>query len=109
MNPEPVVVGGTYEWYATIYKNIVTAPGIYPVWDLTGATIMLTFVSPLLVKTQYTATIDVAANGTVYYTNPAGLFTAAGFWSRSWKISQSGIILESKARTFEVFASMAAV
>ena len=108
MAVQPPVLGSQYEWYATITKNSAAAPTTYSAWDLTGATITLSFVAPSKAKKHYTATIDVAANGTVYYVNPASTFDEEGIWSRSWKVSQGGVVIESRELTFSVYASAAA-
>lgn len=109
MGIQKVVCGGTHIWYATLSKNTEATPTVYAAWDLTGATITLTFVSPAGVATHCTASIVVAASGTVHYTNLAALFSVNGNWSLSWKVSQSGVVLESQQATFAVYPSAAAL
>ncbi len=109
MTIQPVVVGGTYEWFlnpATI--NTEAAPSVFGALDLTGATITISFVSPSGVGSHFSATIVSAANGTAKYTNGSTLFDVAGDWGVSWKVSKSGTILESQITYFKVYPSGAA-
>lgn len=109
MPAQPIVVGGTYQWYATISKNTAAAPTTFTAWNLTGATITVTFIPPNAgTAKHYSASIVVAADGTVSYTNVVGTFDVAGTWLISWKVSQSGVILESRQSSFQVYPSAAA-
>lgn len=106
---QPVVIGGTYNWYLNRARiNTEASPKVFGTWDITGATVTITFVPPSGDGQQFTATIISGSDGTARYINLAGLFTVAGTWGVSWKISLSGTILETKIENFEVFVSGAA-
>lgn len=98
MAAEPVVVGGTYNWKLTATKDGAA-------YDLTGATVVLTFVSPSGTRTQYTFT---AAASSPAYENPTGLITTHGEWIRSWKTTLSGVVLETREIPFTAYRSRAA-
>ena len=108
MTIQPVVVGGTYDWFlnpATI--NSESAPSVYGVWNITGATVTITFVSPSGAYTSFSATIVSGSAGTAHYVNATSLFNVTGQWGYSWKISLSGTVLESQIVTFTVYPSAA--
>lgn len=109
MPVQQVVVGGTYDWFlnpATI--NTEAAPHVFGAWDLTGATVTISFISPTGVGQHFTASL-LAARGTARYINTTALFNVAGDWGISWKIVQSGVVLESQILTFRVYPSGAAI
>lgn len=106
---QPVVVGGTYDWFLNpALINTEAAPQVFGVWDLTGATVTISFIPPSGAGQHFTATIVSASEGTARYINSASLFNVAGQWGVSWKISKSGTILESKITYFTVYPSGAA-
>ena len=106
---EPVVIGGTYDWLITAKINTQAAPTVYGAWDLTGATVTVSFVPPSGDATQLSATILSATAGTAHYINLAALINVVGDWGISWKVSKSGTILESQITYFKVYASGAAL
>lgn len=106
---EPIVVGGTYNWFLNPARiNVEAAPGVYGAWDLTGATVTISFVNPSGVGTSFAATIVSATAGTARYVNQTSLFDVVGKWGVSWRVSKSGTVLESRIVEFEVYASGAA-
>ncbi len=118
MPVQPIVVGGTYDWYLNRASiNTEAAPGVFGPWDITGATVTVSFIyynngpdaTPSDPGQHFTATILSGPDGTAHYVNTAGLFATAGTWGMSWKISLSGIILESEIFFFKVKASGAAM
>lgn len=115
--PEPKVVGGTYDWFLNPARiNTRTAPRVFGIWDITGATVTISFMrygngqaaAATSVGGHFTATILNGTDGTAHYTNLANLFNQEGTWGVSWKVSKSGIILESDIDFFIVKASGAA-
>ena len=102
MASEPIVMGGTYYWKLTATKDGA-------VWDLTGATITITFFTPSGTTKEYAAAILVAANGTAFYVNPTATFDAKGPWSVSWQVTQSGVIQETQEDSFTVYRSLASI
>ena len=106
---QPVVVGGTYDWFLNPASiNTQASPGVFGAWDLTNATVTVSFISPSGVGSHFTATL-LATKGTAHYVNAASLFNTAGQWSVSWKVSLSGNILESQMIPFTVYPSGAAI
>lgn len=117
MPPQPVVVGGTYDWFLNPAQiNTRAAPKVFGVWDITGATVTISFMrygngpnaDPTSVGGHFSATILDGAAGTAHYTNTAGLFNLKGTWGYSWKIVSGSTVLESDIIFFEVKASGAA-
>lgn len=115
---EPIVVGGTYDWFmnpATI--NTRASPGVFGIWDITGATVTISFMhygngpnqAPTNVAGHFTATILDGSAGTAHYVNLASLFDLPGTWGLSWKVSLSGTVLESEIYFFKVKTSGAAL
>lgn len=118
MPAEPVVIGGTYDWFLNPAKiNTRASPKVFGLWNITGATVTITFArfgnGPDAPHTgsasHFTATILDGAAGTAHYTNAAGLFDQTGTWGYSWKVSLSGTILESDIYFFKVKSSGAAL
>ena len=112
MAAQPVIVGGTYDWFLNgVTINSRSAPGTFAVWDITGATVTISFVyyGNGSAGQQFTATVLDGAAGTAHYVNLTSLFDAAGSWGVSWRVSLSGTVLESGITTFEVKASGAAL
>lgn len=114
---QPIVVGGTYDWFLNPAAiNTRASPGVFGVWDITGATVTVSFMhygngqnnAPTSVAGHFTATVLSGPDGTAHYVNAAGLFNLAGTWGLSWKISLAGTILESDILFFKVKASGAA-
>ncbi len=104
-----IVVGGTYDWFlnpATI--NTEAAPGVFGAWDLTGATVTISFVPPTGSGQHFTADVQAGTGGLANYTNLVSLFNVAGQWGVSWKVSNAGVVLESTIQTFTVSPSGAA-
>ncbi len=110
MAAQAPVIGGTYDWFLNPAKiNTQAAPDVFGIWDLTGATVTISFVNPSGDGQQFSATVLSATAGTAHYINLASLFTTAGDWGVSWKISKSGTILETEIAYFTVKASGAAL
>jgi len=75
-------------------------------WDLTGAAVELFFKKPDgSFQAAKTATISNASGGIAYYDTLTTDLDTAGIWYRSWRVSQSGVVLESEPIEFEVLAS----
>lgn len=109
MTVEPVVVGGTYTWFLNPARiNTEAAPGVFGAWNLTGATVTISFISPSGIRTTGSATIVDAAKGTARYVNATSLFNEDGEWGMSWRVSKSGTVLESRTTYFTVYPSGAA-
>lgn len=116
MAVQPIVVGGTYNWFLNPASiNTEAAPRVFGPWNVTGATITISFLyygngpdNTPTSASHFSATIISGTAGTARYTNAAGLFTAAGTWGVSWKVSLSGTILESEIEKFTVKSSGAA-
>lgn len=111
MAAENIIVGSCYTWYATIKKNSAAAPTTFAAWNLSSpstATITVNFIKPAGTRVSGTAAIVVAADGTADFTNLAATFDVAGTWAVSWKVVQGSVVMESKQRTFTVYASAAA-
>lgn len=109
MPAQPVVVGGTYDWFLNPASiNTEAAPAVFGAWNLTGATVTISFVPPSGLGQHFNATLVSTANGTAHYTNLATLFNVAGQWGVSWKVSLSGVVLESQIVYFPVYPSGAA-
>lgn len=100
------MIGGTYSWFLNPARiNTEAAPGVFGVWDLTGATVTISFKSPSGTKSSFGATIVDATAGTARYVNTTSLFNATGTWSVSWRVSKSGTVLESRLQEFQVYES----
>lgn len=109
MAAQPVVVGGTYDWFLNPASiNTEAAPSVFGIWDITGATVTVSFVPPTGAGQHFGATILSGPAGTAHYVNTTTLFDVAGTWGVSWKISLSGIVLESEITSFRVYPSGAA-
>ncbi len=115
--PQPIVVGGTYDWFLNPASiNTRSAPGVYGAWDISGATLTITFLfyangpdaAPTAPGQHFTPTILSGPAGTAHYINTAALFNTAGTWGVSWKIVLGGTVLESDVFFFKVKASGAA-
>jgi hypothetical protein len=94
---QPVVVGGTYDWFLNpALINSEAAPDVFAPWDLTGATVSISFINPSGVRVgTFSATAVDAVNGKYKYINTTSLFTVSGTWLYSWKVVLGGITLES--------------
>lgn len=109
MSIQPVVVGGTYDWFLNPASiNTEAAPGVFGAWNITGATVTITFVDPSGVGHSFSATVTSGANGQAHYINTTSLFTTAGDWFYSWRVSLSGTVLESQMIPIKVYPSGAA-
>ncbi len=107
--PEPVVVGGTYDWFLNPASiNTEVAPEVFGAWDLTNATVTISFIPPSGPGLHFTATVTNGPAGQAHYINATSLFSTAGQWGYSWKVSLAGTVLESQITPFTVFASGAA-
>ena len=118
MPAQPVIVGGTYDWFlnpATI--NTEASPGVFGPWDITGATVTVTFARygngqgapPTSAAQHFTATVVSGPDGTARYVNLTTLFDNDGVWGMSWRVSLSGTVLESETFFFNVRSSGAAL
>ena len=105
---QPVVIGGTYDWFLKAKINTQAAPTVFGIWDLTGATVTINFIPPSGTASHLSASVVSASAGTAHYVNLAALFSVAGTWQVSWKVSKSGTILETELESFTVYASGAA-
>lgn len=113
MAVQPVVVGGTYNWFLNpITRNSEAAPNVYGVWDITGATVTISFLyygngpdAAPTASSEFAATIISGSDGTARYVNTTSLFNVAGDWGVSWHVSLSGTVLESEISFFKVKAS----
>lgn len=114
---EPIVVGGTYDWFLDPAQiNTEAAPNVFGIWDISGATVTVSFMyfgngpdaPPTTAGQHFTATILDGPSGTAHYVNQASLFNQAGDWGVSWKVSKSGTVLETHIYHFNVEASGAA-
>ena len=113
---QPIVVGGTYDWFMDAMTiNTEAAPTVFGVWDITGATVTLSFLyygnGPTVAPTaasHFTGTIIDGTAGTARYINGTSLFNVAGDWGITWKVSLSGTVLESEVSIFKVKMSGAA-
>lgn len=116
MPAQPVVVGGTYDWFLNpAMINTRAAPRVYGIWDISGATITVSFLyygngpdAAATSASHFSATILSGPAGTAHYINLTSLFTTAGTWGITWKVSLSGTVLESEVQFFKVKASGAA-
>jgi hypothetical protein len=95
----PIVVGSTYQWLPSFLRNRA-------IFDLTGATIVISFLPPTGTAQIFTMSIVSAPAGTATYTNLTTLFSVAGEWFRSYKITVGGIVLESAGIPFKVYPSV---
>lgn len=110
---QPVVVGGTYDWFLNSASiNSEAAPNVYGAWNITGATVTITFMffpggpnAPPDEGQSFVAIITNGSNGQARFINPTTLFTTSGWWGYSWLISLSGTVLESQILNFYVFPS----
>lgn len=118
MTAQPVVIGGTYDWLLKpAMINTQAAPGVFGIWDITGATVTVSFLyygngpdaAPTTVGQHFSATILSGTSGTAHYVNATTLFTTAGTWGITWKVVLSGIVLETEVSFFKVKASGAAL
>jgi hypothetical protein len=103
---QPVVVGSTYDWFLNPAAiNTESAPGVFGTWNITGATVTITFINPSGVGQSFVATITNGSAGQAHYINTTSLFNVAGQWGMSWNINLSGTVLESQINNFQVFPS----
>ncbi len=110
MQAQPVVVGCTYDWFldpASI--NTESAPNVFGAWDISGATVTISFVDPSGAGHHFTANVVSGPDGTAHYINATTLFNIQGEWGVSWKVSLSGTVLESQIKYFNVYPSGAAL
>ena len=84
------------------YKFTLTATKDGSVWDLTGASVALLLRKPDGTLVTKAATIDDAAAGTAHFTLAASDLDTPGVWTRSWEVTDSGIVLESEGTLFRV-------
>lgn len=117
MAVQPIVVGGTYNWFLNpAMINTEASPTVFGIWDITGATITVSFMyygnginaSPTS-SNHFSGTIVSGPAGTARYINSTSLFTSAGDWGISWKVSLSGTVLESEIQFFKVKTSGASL
>ena len=117
MPAKPPVVGGTYDWFLNpAMINTRAAPSVFGIWDITGATVTVSFMyyengpdAAPPASSHFSATILSGPAGTAHYVNLTTLFTTAGTWGVSWRVSLSGTVLESDISFFKVKASGAAL
>ncbi len=116
MAVQPVVVGGTYDWFLNAaFINTEAAPDVFGPWDITSASVTISFMyygngvnaSPTF-SVHFAATIVSPTGGTAHYINSTSLFNIAGDWGMSWKVVNAGAVLETEISFFKVKASGAA-
>lgn len=90
-----LVSGSQYRFMATVTRN-------GSVWDLTGATVTLSFKRPDGTSTSRSASLLSAANGQVNYDSATVDLNQAGTWTRSWSISLGGIVYKTPPIQFTV-------
>jgi hypothetical protein len=105
---QSVVVGGTYEWLLNPALNTEASPGVFGAWNLTGATVTISFVPPSGGAQHFSATVLSDGSG-AKYVNTTALFNVEGTWGVSWKVTNSGVVLESQINQFRVYPSGAAL
>ena len=99
---EPVVLGGTYYWLVTTYKDD-------EVWDITGATVTHYFRTPDNDVKSAVMTILNGPDGTAFHINASDIFDEKGIWEHSYKVELSGIEVESAPEEFTVYKSLSAM
>lgn len=95
-----VVVGNTHRFRLTVYFDGVLQ-------DLTGDAIILTFVAPKNAEVKHYAFNSASTSPT--FTNPVDTFDVPGDWSFSWKLTHSGIVLQTEEMDLPVSRSLAAL
>ena len=90
-----LVRGGTYRFTLTASVN-------GSAWDLTGASVVLTFTSPSGTATSYSATLDDADGGTAHYDGDASVLGRSGLWRRSWRVLQGDVDVRTRPKRFVV-------
>lgn len=117
MPAQPIVVGGTYDWFLNpAMINTEAAPGVFGPWDLTSATVTISFMffgngpdaPPTVGGMHFGASVVSGPAGTARYINAVGLLNQAGTWGYTWKVVNGGTVLETGTFFFEVEASGAA-
>lgn len=107
MLPAKIVCGGTYDWFLNPASiNSEAAPSVFAPWDISGATVTISFinyaVSPPTSQT-FTATVSNGPAGQARYINETTLFDTPGPWGVSWNVSLGGVVLESQIVNFQVY------
>ncbi len=97
----PVVVGSTYLWRTKFLRDGA-------IYDLTGATITISFQPPSGAVQTFSMSPSSPTEGIAEYTNTTALFTGTqdAQWNRSYKVTKSGIVLESQPIPFKVYRSV---
>ncbi len=116
MPAQPIVVGGTYDWFLNpAMINTEASPSVYGLWDITGATVTISFLRYAngtealpTAASHFSATVISGTAGTARYINLTTLFTVTGDWGVSWKVSVGGTVLETDVFFFKVKLSGAA-
>ena len=93
-----LVTGSQYRFMATLTRN-------GSVWDLTGATVTLSFKRPDATTTSKSASLLSAAAGQVNYDSETTLFDQAGTWTRSWTITLASITYKTVPIQFTVVSA----
>jgi hypothetical protein len=89
-----VVKSGTYNFVLVPTKDGVA-------WDLTGATVTLTFHKPNGGTFERAAAV-AGGGATASYTTTTGDLDAAGLWVRVWRVVSGAIDLRSVPQFFDV-------
>lgn len=71
-------------------------------WNISGATVTLYLEKPDGTTVTKAGSIDTSASGTAHVDLTTTDLDTAGSWRRSWKVSVSGVTLESSPINFSV-------
>lgn len=98
---QPIIVGNTQDF--TLYAK---KDGV--VWDITGATVLLSLRKPDgTILGPFTAIISNGPGGIAHYQVDNTVLDIEGDWSREWKVSKSGVEIRTKIINFTVEPSLA--
>jgi hypothetical protein len=101
---EPVVMGGTYDWFLNPASiNSELAPTVFAVWNIFAAVVTITFTDPNGNQQTFTASA-LSSPGQARYINLAGLFFTPGWWGVSWTVALGGTVLPTQRFPFQVYA-----
>lgn len=93
-----LVIGSTYRFRLTATKDGTT-------WDLTTATVVLYLKKPDGTVLTKSASILSGPAGTAYFDCATTDLDTAGLWSRSWKVTDGSVVVESEPVLFLVIDS----
>lgn len=93
-----LVIGSTYRFRLTATRD-------GSVWDLSTATIVLYFKKPDGTILTKSASLISGPAGTAYFDCATTDLDTAGLWSRSWKVTDGAVVVESEPILFLVIDS----